>query len=147
MSLVSVHSSAPSSFHLSQVLLGERSRSRSPRSPSITPTLVQLSPLRRAPPSPVPSLVPTLVLSPSPFTPTLPDSDRAAKLPDAPQRDRRFLLSPCAPTLVAELPEATPPLEPDVFALETTELIDLLMEEPEELCRAISDSCCFSQQP
>ena len=132
MSLVSVHSSAPSSFHLSQVLLGERSRSRSPRSPSITPTLVQLSPLRRAPPSPVPSLVPTLVLSPSPFTPTLPDSDRAAELPNAPQRDRRFLLSPCAPTLVVELPEATPPLEPSAFAQESKELIDLLMDEPEE---------------
>lgn len=132
MSLVPVLSSPPSSFHLSQVLPGERSRSRSPRSPSITPTLVQLSPLRRAPPSPVPSLVPTLELSPSPFTPTLPDPVRAPELPNAPELDRRFLLSPCAPTLVAELPEATPPLEPDAFAQETKELIDLLMEEPEE---------------
>ena len=132
MSLVPVPSSPPSSFHLSQVLPGERSRSRSPRSPSITPTLADLPPLRRAPPSPVPSLVPTLDLSPSPFTPTLPDPVRAAELPNAPQLDRRFLLSPCAPTLVAELPEATPPLEPNAFAQETKELIDLLMDEPEE---------------
>ena len=46
-----------------------------------------------------------------------------------------------------ECKESIVPEESRAMNNRNRSLVNFLMEEPEELCRAISDSCCFSQQP